>query len=258
MNIGIIGGGAIAQFLLKKINLEQKCNAHIKSIYIRDKERYDDLANKFNLKLYTDYDLFLNSNIDLVIEAATVKAVKRFAPKTIKQKSIIIASAGAFADELFTKNMYSLIKQYKNKVYLPSGAIGGLDLLKNANVLNEVEEVMLTTRKPANSLIDGAINQEKVVFNGTANEAIKKFPANINVSIILSLAGLGVHETKVKVIADPHINKNNHSIDIRGSFGRATINVENNPLKENPKTSHLAALSILGTLQSMEHSINII
>lgn len=257
MRIGIIGGGAIAQFLLKKINKQKEDNLHINSIYIRDKNKYSHLKDLYNVKLFTNFEQFLNSNIDIIIEAATVDAVKKLIPNAIKKKRTIIASAGAFADEQFTENIYKLVEQYKNQVYLPAGAIGGLDLLQNAHVLNEISHVNLSTKKPAHTLVDEPLNKETIIFDGPAIQAIERFPENVNVSIILSLAGIGAKKTNIRVIADPHLEKNNHTITIKGTFGQATINVENNPLKENPKTSHLAALSILGTLKSIGQPIQI-
>src|SRR5699024_229084 len=85
---------------------------------------------------------------------------------------------------------------YQHAVHLPSGAIGGLDLLQNADAMGSITNVSLTTRKPADSLIDYSIDEPVIVYEGTAANAINKFPKNINVSIILSLAGLGMDATK--------------------------------------------------------------
>lgn len=257
MNIGIIGGGAISQFLLNKINNERAVNFPIKSVYVRNEAKYSFLSDEYGVDVHTDFDLFLDSDIDVVVEAANVDAVKQLIPKAIKEKHAIIVSVGALADESFSKKIYKLVTTYNNTVHLPSGAIGGLDLLQNAHVLNEVTDVTLTTRKPAHTLTEKEVDKEKTIFSGSAAQAIKNFPENINVSIILSLAGIGVNDTKVNIIADPHIKRNNHTIHIDGAFGQASIKVENNPLTENPKTSYLAALSILGTLQQLNNTIQI-
>lgn len=257
MNIGVIGGGAIAQFLFKKINEEKAINSFIKSVYVRNKTKYEFLHEQYGVKIYTNFDHFLKSDIDIIVEAANIEAVKQLIPKAIKQKNTIIISVGALADPNFSRSLYHLASTSNNTIHLPSGAIGGLDLLQNAHALNEITNITLTTRKPAHTLTDLILKDEKVIFKGSAAKAIKEFPENVNVSIILSLAGIGVNETKVKIIADPHIQKNNHTIDINGAFGKATINIENNPLKENPKTSYLAALSVLGTLHKLNKTIKI-
>lgn len=257
MNIGVIGGGAIAQFLFDNINIQKAINAQVTSVFVRDIEKYSYLHNEYGVDLFTNFDDFLNSNIDIVIEAATIGAVKQLIPTAIKKKDVIIVSIGALADQQFLQDLYNRVEQFNRKIHLPSGAIGGLDLLQNAQALNEIDRVTLTTRKPAHTLTDEILANEKVIFTGPAVQAIEKFPENVNVSIVLSLAGIGVDNTIVNIIADPSIKNNNHTINVEGAFGQAMISVENNPLKENPKTSYLAALSVLGTLRSLNRSINI-
>ncbi len=257
MNIGLIGAGAIANFLLKEINQNQHGNLRIKSILVRNKEKYQLLESNFGVKLFTDLEAFLNSEIDIVVEAANINAVKTLLPSVIKKKDVVLISVGALADETLLTEISNLVNEYKNAVHLPSGAIGGLDLLQNAHALGTVTSVSLTTRKPAKSLIDEDINEAKVIFEGKAVDAIKQFPKNMNVSIVLSLAGLGIEKTSVSLIADPHIEKNMHQVDITGDFGEATFSVTNNPLPENPKTSYLAAMSILGTLKRMDGQLRI-
>lgn len=256
-NIGLIGVGAIGNFLLKEINRDKAHGIKIESVLVRDRRKYESLQSEFNVTLYTELDEFLCSNIDIVVEAANVEAVKTILPKAIKEKDTIIISIGALADEYFRQHVLHLANIHQHTIYLPSGAIGGLDLLQNAQTLGTVKEVSLTTRKPANSLVDHAIMDEVVVFEGKAADAIKQFPKNINVSIVLSLAGIGIDKTKVTIIADPHVDKNNHQVEIKGDFGSATFSIKNNSLPDNPKTSYLAAMSILGTLKRINGNVKI-
>jgi aspartate dehydrogenase len=96
-----------------------------------------------------------------------------------------------------------------------------------------------------------------VVFDGRAKEAITLYPQNMNVAIILGMAGMGIEETEVLLIADPNVDRNIHHIEVEGAFGRAEFKVENQPLPDNPKTSYLAAISILGTLERMNRHFKI-
>src|SRR5699024_12300584 len=142
-----------------------------------------------------------------------------------------------------------------HKLYLPSGGIGGLDLVQNARALGNIDSLTLTTRKPTSSLTDEVLTEEKVIFEGSAKDAIEKYPKNMNISIILSVAGIGTEETKVILVADPTVDKNIHNIEVAGGFGQASFTFVNDPLKENPKTSALAALSIYATLERLEDNI---
>ena len=257
MNIGIIGAGAIANFLLKEINEKKQENLKISSLYVRNKEKYAHLESQFGVKLFNDIEDFLNSDVEIVVEAANIEAVNSLIPTVLKKKDTVLISVGALADENLLNEINETVNEYKTKVYLPSGGIGGLDLLQNAHALGTVEDVTLTTRKPAKSLVDEDITEEKVVFEGKAKDAINQFPKNMNISIILSLAGIGSDQTKVRLIADPQVDKNIHQIDISGGFGDATLTISNNPLPENPRTSYLAAMSILGTLNRLDDSLKI-
>src|SRR5699024_1857047 len=99
-------------------------------------------------------------------------------------------------------------------LHLPSGAIGGLDLLQNAQTFGKLDSVSLETRKPAGSVIGEEIDAEKVVFEGNAAEAIDKYPKSMNISIILAFAGVGMKDTDVTIIADPKIDRNVHNVKV--------------------------------------------
>lgn len=257
MNIGIIGAGAIAQFLIKTIHEQKNSSWQVTSILVRDREKYEHLTVTYGIKLHTNVDQFLAEPMDIVVEAATVEAVQHFLPIILPKKDVVIISIGAFVEEVFLAQMQNVAKENNRTIYLPSGAIGGLDLLQHANALEGIEEVLLTTRKPAHTLTSENLNAEKIIFSGTAREAIQQFPKNINVAIVLSLAGIGMDHTQVNIVADPKANKNTHQIEISGTFGKMSLSVTNDPLPDNPKTSYLAALSVFSTLKHLNQTIQI-
>jgi len=96
-----------------------------------------------------------------------------------------------------------------------------------------------------------------ILFEGTASEAVKAFPANVNVAATISLAGIGFEQTRVKIIADPSLSRNVHEITVEGEFGKFSTRVENLPSPENPKTSYLAALSAVSTLKKILNQVQI-
>ena len=133
-------------------------------------------------------------------------------------KDLVLSSVGALADVDFYQNLEGICQASGTKIHLPSGAIGGLDVLKAAKSIGELESVSIITRKPPQALPGAPADREQVMFEGSANEAIELFPKNINVSIILSLAGLGPDKTRVKIISDPKVRKNSHSIEATWVF----------------------------------------
>lgn len=259
MKIGLIGAGAMGKFLLKKLNTEQLIpNYRIASV-LDEREKVkammSDLACQYGFTFFDEFDSFLNSDIDLVVECSNIGAVREYAPRILKEKKLLVISVGALADEGFYTELQKTAGRNETKLYLPAGAIGGLDAIKAAGVMGDLHSVSLITRKPGEALPGGEVTEETVLFNGTAKEAIERFPENANVAITLSLAGIGVHRTKVKIIADPKIDKNTHTIQAEGAFGAMEIQLQNNPSPDNPKTSYLTALSILSSLQTLNEQM---
>ncbi|MBU2559973.1 aspartate dehydrogenase [archaeon] len=247
---GTIDGELVIVFSLKKSSAE-KVGAICDDVVIADSLR----------------DV-LDSNADLVVEAASIDALKNYAIDILSSKKNLMAmSVGAFADGGFLKRVEKAARENKVKVYLPSGAIGGLDALKSAQAA-ELREVSIVTTKPPKSLAGNQylrdsgidvfkIKEKTVLYEGNASGAIEKFPKNVNVATTVGLAGLGPEKTSVKIICDPKIDKNIHEIHARGDFGEFTFRTENLPSPQNPKTSYLAALSAISTLKKITSHIDI-
>jgi aspartate dehydrogenase len=140
-------------------------------------------------------------------------------------------------------------------VHAPAGALGGLDAVQ-ALAAARLDEVRLTTRKPPAGLgLD--VTEETTVFEGPAREAIQRFPANVNVAVALSLAGLGPDATIVRVVADPAVDRNTHTVYARGEAGEIEFTSRNVPFPENPKTSWLAALSAIALLRRLSAQLQV-
>lgn len=259
MNIGLIGAGAIGIFLLETLNMDQAMPGYrIVSVY-DDREKstisLQEIASTYAVQSYNDLVTFLQSDVDIIVECANVQVVKQVAARIVAEKDLLITSIGALSDaKLYTK-LKAITKSSEQKIYLPSGAIGGLDIIKAAKVMDGLDAVTLITRKPLVALSNESLVSETVLFEGSAKDAIEKYPKNMNVAITLSLAGIGVENTKVKIIADPYVEKNIHMITAQGDFGKMEMTIENNPSPTNVKTSYLTALSILSSLRSLDEQV---
>nr|WP_289038394.1 aspartate dehydrogenase [uncultured Allobacillus sp.] len=256
MRVGLIGAGTIGTYLLNELYGEDQ-DIRITSVFVRNLEKYQHLEEHYGVQLYTSIDEFLDSSIDVVVEAANVQAAKEVLPDIVSKKETVLISIGALAEETFFDEIVEIMKEKDYRIHLPSGAIGGLDLVENVTEAGVIDTVSLVTRKPAHTLLSDSTDETKVVFEGNAAEAIKQFPKNINVSIALALAGVGLRQTKVTLLADPNLDKNIHSIQVSGEFGTASFEIKNNPFPSNKNTSYLAAVSVLGTLKKLTKKINI-
>lgn len=259
MKIGLIGCGTIGQFLLQKINQERALpNIEVVAVFDeREKsvEKLNKLASRYTFDVYQTLDSFLKAPVDLVVECATIASVNDYASQVIEKKNLLVISIGALANQTLYEQLEEIAKLHHTKLYLPTGAVGGLDLIKAANGLGGLRTVSLTSRKPIEALGSQQITTETILFQGTAKEAIEKFPKNANVAIAISLAGVGVEKTTVRMIADPLVQRNVHTIQLEGEFGQAELVIENNPSPSNPKTSYLTSLSILSVIQSLDGQV---
>lgn len=260
VRIGILGCGNIGSFLLEKINKEKHASGKIVAVYSRSKEKTNKIATNYNSKAYDTLEEFLAADLDLVVEVATIELIQEVALKVIEKSiPLIVSSIGVFSDELFLQEMKKACETYNTQIFIPSGAVGSLDALKSAKALNNLEKVKLTTRKPADSLQAAKkLTEEKVVFSGKAKQAIERFPRNMNVAIAISLAGIGSENTEVELIADPKVSKNIHNIEAKGDFGELSFTVINEAMPDNPKTSYLAALSVLSSIKDYSNRLQII
>jgi aspartate dehydrogenase len=185
--------------------------------------------------------------------------METIAPLTLTAgKDLMVLSVGALLDH---PEWGELAAQHGAKVYIPSGAIVGLDGVKGACV-GQVQGVTITTRKPPKGLAGApyvedhgmdvwALTEETLIFEGSAREACKGFPANVNVSAALSLAGVGPDQTRIRIFAVPGGTRNMHDIEVEGEFGRMTAHIENVPSDTNPRTGKLSYLSAIAMLKDM-------
>ena len=261
MKIGVIGCGAIGSVLCKFIDKKLK-DSKLVAICDVDKEKTKKLRkNLENKPIITNIDDVIKKS-DMIIEAVSPSIVRYLLKKCIKHKRhLMIMSVSGLV-----KN-YDLLDKLTARLFIPSGAICGIDGVKAANI-EDIKSVTITSTKNPKSLedtpyvLENKINLKKLkskkkIFEGSALEAIKGFPKNVNVSATLSLAGIGPKKTKVVVIADPKIKRNMHEVEVIGSFGKLTTRTENIVSPLNPKTSHLAILSACATLKRLTGHIKI-
>lgn len=260
--IGLLGCGAIGTDIALAID-SGKIPAKLTHIYDFSKDASGKLVSKLQHKpLITDnVGLLAAAPVDLIVEAASQDAVRDNALTILQnRKDLMIMSVGALLDESILEIIEDGCKDFNKRVYLPSGAITGLDGVRA--VKNELDSLVLVTTKNPKAL-QGAkffetskinldeLKEPTIIYEGTAQEAVKLFPANINVAALLSLAGMGSIKTIVKIVADPRTDKNTHEIQAEGKFGKFSIKVENVPSENNPKTSKLAILSAIECLRKI-------
>lgn len=191
---------------------------------------------------------------DLVVECAGQPGLVEHGEAVLRRGlTLAVVSVGALADEALYQCLREAALDGGGKLLILSGAVAGMDGLAAARE-GGLERVTYEACKAphswrgshADQLIDlGGVSVPTVFFEGNAGEAARLFPANANVAATVALAGVGMHETEVRLSVDPAAIRNTHRIHVEGRFGEFSIELCGRPLERNPKTSTLAALSVV-------------
>ena len=245
ISIGMLGCGNIAGII------ESQGGAIVKiaACYDIEPQKTESYAQRTLGRQCTDFDSLVEKDYSLLVEAASVDAVRDHLHDALRRgKDTVVLSVGAFSDLSFLAETRQIAAANGRRIYVPSGAIFGLDNIKVARVCG-IDRLVLRTTKPPGALGINDTSQRVCAFRGTANEAIRRFPRNINVSVAIGLAA-GV-EPEVELWADPSVTANRHEIEATGPFGSVSITTDNVPSPDNPATSYLAALSVLTLLKNL-------
>ena len=185
------------------------------------------------------------------------------APFVSRGKTAVVLSVGALLEN---EDLIALAKQHGGQIAVPTGALIGLDAMTAAAEGN-IQSVRMVTRKPPKGLLGApylvennieieGITEPLRVFEGTAREAAKGFPANLNVAVALSLAGFGPDRTRLEIWADPTVTRNVHRMEVDSDSARFSMSIENIP-SENPKTGRITALSVIAYLRKQHAALRV-
>lgn len=248
--VGVAGTGAIGSAVIRALQ---------KGIPGYQLAAASDIRPDPELKVpYVDFEE-LAERCDLIIEALPAAAVPALAQEVFKcNRDLMVVSSAAL---VLYPQILDWHKNSKSRIIVPSGAIAGLD---GVAALREsgITYARIASSKPPKGFtgapyiiekgIDlNSIKEKTLIFSGNAFKAAQAFPANVNVSATLSLAGIGPAKTQVEVWADPNIQRNTHEIKVESKFSCITCRIENAPDPANPKTSMLAAHSVISTLSAL-------
>ena len=201
---------------------------------------------------------------DLAVECAPAEILEKICtPMLTAGKRVMVLSAGAL---LPRPDLIELAASGGGQIIVPTGALLGLDAV-TAAAEGEIQSVRMITRKPpgglagapylvANDISVVGLNAAKRVFAGSAREAAKGFPANVNVVAALALAGIGPDRTEIEIWADPALTRNCHTIEVESDSARLSFSIENVP-SENPKTGRITALSVVAALRKLQAPLRI-
>jgi aspartate dehydrogenase len=267
VKVGFIGCGAIGSRLAKSVRYDLKNHCQITGIYDLLPERTEKLATTLGLNRTVVKRSIpdLIRSCDFVVEAIASNKTTEIIEKVIQaKKGILIMSVGKI---LAIQQIFKLAEKNQTMILIPSGAIGGLDVIKSIDP-KDISKITLTTRKPPSSLEQSdyltkkkifinSIKKETVLFDGNVQRSVDLFPRNINVAAALALASRAQNKIHIRIITSPKFILNSHEINVWGKFGHLSVRTDNLPCPDNKKTSYLAVLSAVQTLKQHFQTVKI-
>ncbi len=199
----------------------------------------------------------LAERADIVVECAPAAVFREIAEPVVRAGGTLVAvSAGALLDHV---DLVETARATGAQIVVPSGAVMGLDAVRGA-AESGIASVTMITRKPPGGLagaphlvkhgIDvNGLDAPLKVFEGSARDGARGFPANVNVAAALGLAGVGPERTRLEIWADPGVTRNTHEIRLEAETVRFRLRIENVPSRENPRTGRSVAPSVIATLR---------
>jgi len=257
--LAIAGLGAIGFKLARMIDEGTVPDLSLTAVSANNKVRATDRVAHFITPPEVCDLAELAGKADIVVECAPAAVFAEVANAAIENgRTFMPLSVGALLDHM---HLVDRARETGARIVVPTGAIIGLDTVR-AMAVGKIESVTLETRKPpaglagaphlvSNNIDVGSLAEPLCVFRGTAREAARAFPANVNVAAALGLAGVGPDNTHVEVWADPSVTRNHQSVSIKSDTGDATMTIQNIPSDENPRTGRIVANSVIAALHRL-------
>ena len=265
MKIALAGLGAIGGAVARRVLADGIPGIQLVAVSARDHDKARATLKAMNAGAVPIVGLAdLAGMADLVIECAPAALMDSIAQPVLRAgKKLLVLSAGAL---LPRPELLELANKHGGQIIVPTGALLGLDAVCAA-AEGKIHSVQMTTRKPPNGLsgapylVENRIQVDDVreplrVFSGSARDAAKGFPANVNVAVALSLAGIGPDRTRIDIWADPTVTRNTHRIQVDSDSARIDMTIENIP-SENPKTGRITALSVIAALRKIHAPLRV-
>jgi aspartate dehydrogenase len=264
MNVAIVGLGSIGAALVRKLGQGGLPGVNLAAVAVRSRDKARAVLEDAGIDVPILEISELAKVADLVIECASAAILPEIArPVLAAGKKIMVVSCGAL---LAHPELTDLARETGGQIIIPTGALLGLDAV-SAAAEGKIKAVRMITRKPIKGLLGAphlteheidieGITEPMRVFEGTARQAAKGFPANLNVAVALSLAGIGPDETLLEIWVDPTVTGNIHKIVVDSDSASFEMSIENIP-SENPKTGRITALSVLAAIRKLTAPVRV-
>jgi aspartate dehydrogenase len=258
--LALIGFGASGSRVAEMIRAGAAGDVKITGVLVRHPDAHARSEAAAGLSFTDSLDALLEARPDAVVELAGHEALRAYGPTILRRGfTLLTINAGVFSDDEAWRELLEAAQDGHARLVLPSGAIAGLDAIESA-ALAGLERVRHVVRKPPRSLIEDAARADEVIrsgepailYEGPAREATRRYPQNVNVVAMVSLAGIGFDRTTVAVVADPGVEHNTHEVTAEGPFGSIQVVMRNVPSPENPKTGLIVPAAVVRAIRRLD------
>src|SRR5215831_15094583 len=263
LKVGIAGLGAVGLNVARR--LEQGIPGLVlAAVALRDRDKAQKNLPGAGERIPIVPAEALAETCDVVIECLPPELFRSVGLSAIDRGKIFMPlSVGQLLDNW---DLVERAKQTGARILAPTGALLGLDAVRAA-AEGTIHSVTMVTRKPPSGL-EGApylversillkgLKAPAKIFDGSAREGARGFPANVNVAAALSLAGIGPDKTRLEIWADPALSRNTHRIEVDADTARFSMAIEGIP-SENPRTGRIVPLSVIAALRGLVAEIKV-
>lgn len=202
---------------------------------------------------------------DIIVECAPTAAFLEIAEPAMRAgRQMVTVSAAALLEHM---EIVDLARRHGGRIIMATGALLGLDAVRAA-AKSTINSVTMITRKPSRSLVGAphlatigvdvmALKEPTMLFDGSARDGARGFPANVNVAAALALAGIGPDRTRLQIWADPALERNTHTIKVDADSASFEMSIQNVPSPEKPGTGKITALSMIAALESLSTPLRV-
>ncbi|MGH6665445.1 MAG: aspartate dehydrogenase [Pseudolabrys sp.] len=264
LRVGLAGLGAVGLEVARRLIDGAVPGLTLTAVAVRDPGKARGNLPQIGDMIALRTPAALAEDCDVVVECLPPVLFREVAVAAIDRGRIFMPLS--VAQLLDNWDLVERAKQKRARILPPTGALLGLDAVRAA-AEGDIRSIKMITRKPPGGL-EGApyLVEHKIsvanlkaplkVFDGTAREGARGFPANVNVAAALSLAGIGPDRTKLEIWADPALTRNTHRIEVEADVARFSMSIEGVP-SGNPRTGRIVPLSTIAALRALVSELKV-
>lgn len=228
--IGLIGMGNIGSYVYEQIRSQPQLGLEVAFVADTAADRLKTIPRDLVL---ADPAQAEEKRPDLIVEMAHPSVTQKYGETLLACADYMPLSLTAFADNDLHKRMLATAAQNNTCLYVPHGALVGLDAIFECR--DVWEEVTVTMKKNPKNMDMAAfpqfqgkpITEPTALYDGPTRGICPLLPRNVNSHAAVALAGIGFDRTRSRMVADPSLDVAMIEVLARGQGAEVRIERSN-------------------------------